>query len=198
MDNYEITLQSAMKRFCSYDMKKICAKAGVTDCGDQLTLCFLGSTVQIQKGTGAITVDGAPGDFCEGLSVFDWLCDGKEDAKASGEFCPVSSLSRVYVSGSGLAMTPQKLADAIDKAPEQFEKACNLMGGKKRQTGDIGYEIEIFQGISVLLKFYFSDGEFPAHITFLWDQNILQFVRYETVYYIAACLNQYLLRRMTR
>jgi hypothetical protein len=93
-------------------------------------------------------------------------------------------------------MTSQKLADAIDKAPEQFEKACNQMGGKKRQTGDIGYEIDIFQGISVLLKFYFSDGEFPAHITFLWDKNILQFIRYETVYYVAAVLQKRILQQI--
>ena len=95
-DNYEISLQSAMKRFCSYDMAVLSNKSGVTDTGEYLQTHLFGLGIKICKKTGEVTVNGQTADFCEALSVFDWLCDRKENAKASGEFCPVSSLPGVW------------------------------------------------------------------------------------------------------
>ena len=52
----------------------------------------------------------------------------------------------------------------------------------------MGMELMAFADLPVRLKFYFADEEFPASLTVLWDKNILDFIRYETVYYLAACL----------
>lgn len=186
--NYEISLQNAMKRFCSYDMTVLSQKFGVTDRGAYLETRFFGMETRICKKTGAVTLAGEKADFCEALSIFDWLCDGKADAKASGRFCPVSSLPGVFVRGSGLMMKSPKLSESIHHNPDKFREICLKMGGKMVDIGDIGAEIEIFSGLPMELKFYFGDEEFPPDITFLWDENILQFVRYETVYYIAATL----------
>lgn len=188
ISNYEISLQNAMKRFCSYDMTVLSQKSGVTDRGAYLETRFFGMETKICKKTGNVTLNGENADFCEALSVFDWLCDGKKDAKAAFRFCPVSSLPGVFVRGSGLLMKAPELAELIQNAPEQFQKTCLKMGGKMVDIGDMGAEIEIFSGLPMELKFYFGDAEFPPDITFLWDENILQFVRYETVYYIAATL----------
>lgn len=195
-DNYEISLQAAMKRFCGYDMKKLSQKPGVVDRGELLETRFFGMPARICKKTGQITVDGEPADFCEALGVFDWLCDGKTDAKASGAFCPVSSLPGVLVRGSGLMMTAQELAELIDQHPDQFRRICKKLGSKTRNNGDICEEIEIFPGLPMQIKFYHSDEEFPPSVTFLWDRNILSFVRYETVYYLAAALKKHLLHRL--
>ena len=195
-DYYELSLQAAMKRFCSYDMSTLSRKAGIIDRGECFETSFFGLETIICKKTGAVTVDGQPADFCEALSVFDWLCDGKPDAKASGEFCPVSSLPGVLVRGSGLVMKSQELADIIDAKPDRFKEIIQVMGGKIISSGDIGAQIDILPGISMQLKFYHSDEEFSADITFLWDKNILQFVRYETVYYIFGTLKKHLLRKM--
>ena len=191
-NNYEISLQAAMKRFCSYDMTVLSQKMGVTDRGEYLQTRFFGMETKINKTTGAVTVDGQPADFCEALSVFDWLCDGKPGAKASGAFCPVSSLPGVLVRDSGLMMKASQLSESIHRNPEEFCKKCRKMGGKMVNIGDIGAEIEIFPGLPMEMKFYFGDDEFSPEIIFLWDKNILQFVRYETVYYIAACLQKQL------
>ena len=196
VSNYEITLQAAMKRFCSYDMSIICQRTGVTDRGEYLQTRFFGIPIQICKKSGQVTVSGEPADFCETLSVFDWLCDGKPDAKASGEFCPVSSLPGVFVGGSGLLMTAPEMAESIDKNPDRFRDICKKLGSKPVNNGDICEEIEIFPGLPMQIKFYFGDEEFPPSVTFLWDKNILSFVRYETVYYIAGVLKKHLLKGM--
>lgn len=192
ISNYEISLHNAMKRFCSCDMTVLSQKSGVTDRGAYLETRFFGMETKICKKTGNVTLNGENADFCEALSVFDWLCDGKADAKASGRFCPVSSLPGVFVRGSGLMMKSPELSESIHHNPDKFREICLKMGGKMLDIGDMGAEIEIFSGLPMELKFYFGDAEFPPDITFLWDENILQFVRYETVYYIAATLQKHL------
>ena len=196
ISNYEITLQNAMKRFCSYDMNRISRKAGIADRGEYFQTSFFGMETKIDKNTGAVTVNGQPADYCEALSVFDWICDGKADAKASGTFCPVSSLPRVLVRGNGLLMAAPELAQCIEAEPEKFQKIIKKIRGKFLNSGDIGVEIEIFPGLPMQLKFFYSDDEFPPSMTVLWDKNILDFVRYETVYYIFGTLKKHLLHKM--
>ena len=54
--------------------------------------------------------------------------------------------------------------------------------------GDIGYRFGVFADLDAILKFYHSDEDFPASVTLLWEENMLQFVYYETVFYIAGAL----------
>lgn len=181
-------LLAARQHFLEYDPAVLAGRPGVTDGGDYLTTCFFGQQARICKADGVITLDGKLANFGEGLSLYDWLCDGRPDAVASGEYCAVGSLPGVLVSGSGLVMSADGLAAKIHGVPERFHAACARLDAAPIPMGDIGYCVPIFPGISVCLKFYFADEEFPPQLTFLWDKNILQFVRYETVYYIAGCL----------
>ncbi len=189
MDHYAIATKQAAKRFCSYNMERIARKNGVTDGGEYLSTCFLGQTVQISKATGLITFPGGrEADFCEALTIYDWLCDRKETAKAAWDFCPVGSLLGVYVSGGNLSMTGGSLPAEIHQNTNIFLEKAAKIGGKPINLGDIGLEFMAFPDLPVRLKFYHADEEFPASLTLLWDKNILDFIRYETVYYLAACL----------
>lgn len=190
MNNYEIMLNAARLHFLEYDPLALTGKPGVTDGGEYISTCFLGQQVQINKSDGSIFLDGRPADFSQGLSLYDWLCDGSPDAAAAGEYCTVGSLPGVLVSGNGLVMSADALAEKIHAFPARFHAACARLDAQPIAMGDIGCCIPIFPGVSVCLKFYFGDEEFPPQLTFLWDKNILQFVRYETVYYIAGCLEK--------
>lgn len=55
-------------------------------------------------------------------------------------------------------------------------------------VGDIGFQFPLFVYLSVILKFYHSDEDFPASITQLGDKNLLRYIYYETVFYIAGFL----------
>ncbi len=188
MNNYDIMLGNAQRHFCTYDPEKIVAKTPAKLQDGYICTFFLGEEVQVELGTGRMTVGGRPASFCEALTVFDWLCDRQENAWADWEYCPVSSLPGVLVSGSGLSMNTDALAARIDQDPEGFHRACRALGGAPMGTGDIAYELVVFPDVGMALKFYHSDEEFPASLTFMWDKNILQFIRYETVYYLAACV----------
>ena len=163
---------------------------------DYFATRFFGQQVCIHKDDGCITLDGEVADFSQTLSILDWLCDGKSAAVAAEDYCPVASLPGVYVGGSGLSMQMPNLAAAIHASPDAFRIACQTIGATEKNLGDLGAKLEILPGLSMCLKFYFGDEEFAPQLTLLWDRNMLHFVRYETVYYIAGCLQKRLLALM--
>ena len=190
MDNYALMTQAAKRRFLEYDPEALAKRPGVADRGRFLSTVFLGETVLVGKSTGEVYFpeDDRAGNFSECLTVFDWLCDRREDAAASGEFCTVSSLPGVLVRGSGLSMGAEALAARIEEDPEAFCGVCRAMGGRQIPLGDLGFELYAFPDLPLKLKFYRSDEDFPPSLTLLWNKNTLQFLRYETVYYLAGCL----------
>ncbi len=188
MNNYAVMVNDAKKRFCTYNVEIIAAKNGVSHTDTHIITTFLGETARIEKATGNVTVGSREAVFGEILTLFDWLCDGKPDTAASYDFCPVTSLPGIFVAGKGLTLNGDRLADTIDKNPEKFCAACKALGGTEIKAGDIGFQLMALPGLPMQLKFYHSDEEFPATLTLLWDKNILQFIRYETVYYLAGCL----------
>ena len=193
MNNYDVMLADAQRRFTGYDMAALARKSGVSEEDGFLCTCFLGQPVRVEKTTGRVWVADVPADFGQTLSVLDWLCDRREDACAAEEFCPVSSLPGVYVSGSGLHMAMPRVAERIHRDPQRFSAVIQTLGGRQEPLGDMGCRLPLFPDLPMCLKFYFGDEEFPPSLTLLWDKNILRFVRYETVYYIAGCLQTLLL-----
>ena len=189
MDNYTKMLEDAKRRFLTYDREKLLQNPGVTPWERGVQTSFIGGAVFCDCQTGALTIkEGKECDFSQGLSILDYVCDRKSSVKAMDEFCPVGSLPGVFVGGSGLSMGFESLAKAIQNDPEAFQKACVSLGAEKIPLGDMGYKLHIFPDLCMQIKFYYQDEEFPPQVTFLWDKNILQFVRYETVYYIAGCI----------
>ena len=193
MNNYDKMLQAAQARCAGYDMAVLAAKSGVEDTPAHLKSKLFGQTVLVNKTDGAVTVDGRAASFEQALSVYDWLCDRRDDAVASGAYCPVSSLPGVFVGGKGLGMEMPKLEKRIHEAPDAFVSAMKIMGAEQIALGDLGWKLDIFPKLSMCLKFYYGDEEFPPQLTLLWDKNSLQFVRYETLYYIAGCLHDRLI-----
>ena len=192
MDNYAIALDRARMRFLEYDGRRLQDRPGVHVDGTQLRFLFLGTEASVSRTSGHVVFSLGeltwPADYSEGLAVYDWLCDARPDAAASGEFCPVYALPGVTVGGSGLAITGGSLPERIDRRPEGFRTACAALGGERIPLGDIGFRLPVFPGLSMMLKFYGGDEDFPPSLTFLWDKNTLDFVRYETVYYLAGAL----------
>lgn len=200
MNNYELAKEQARLYFLEKDRADLGKRTGVRVNGNNFLVTFLGAETEIRRDTGAVysTLLGKTweADFGETLSVYDWLCDRKPEARASGDFCPVSSLPGVYVSGSGLSMTGGPLPARIHRDPACFQRACAALGGTSVPLGDLGIRLQVFPDLPMLLKFYHADEDFPACLTLLWDRNTLDFVRYETVYYIAGTLFGRLLRLM--
>ena len=69
-----------------------------------------------------------------------------------------------------------------DLCKEDFAENGHM--GENSMTGKPHGSYEV----SVIVKFYGADEEFPAQITVLWDENTLQYLYYETTFYIVGFL----------
>lgn len=198
MDNYKLSRDRAQAYFLGFDQQKIIGDWNLKYDEENLYVDFLGRPYGISRSTGIVTRlwSGEQAGFDEVLSIFDLLCHTGKHKYVSGRFAPVNSLKgRGPVVGVGTNFHG-KAASRFDGAPEQFRSACLALGATEISQGDMGFQFPLFGDLTVKLKFYRADEDFPASVTLLWEENLLQFVYYETVFYIAGFLLNSILARM--
>jgi len=190
MDNYQKSRDRAERWFLGFDQQKCIQYWHLQSDENWLYTAFLGTAYRICRNTGKVfrMETGEHAGFEETLAIFDLLCHEGENKCICGEFAPVNSLNGC-AKGVGVETGfHSQAALHFDSAPDAFCKACLCLGGVPIQMGDIGFRFQIFGDLSVILKFYRADEDFPASMTLLWDANMLSFVFYETVFYIAGYL----------
>jgi hypothetical protein len=127
-------------------------------------------------------------DFNEAMSIYDLLCDSKEGCHLSGSFTTLTSLQGTVKSAQPGQDMFAETARVFDGHLQELAEACRRLGGTPAGKGDVSYELPVFDCLPVQLQFWASDEDFPASFQMLWDTNILDFIRYETTYYVAGHL----------
>ncbi len=195
ISNYELTKQRVQKEFLKYDQEKMINKFSLNAQEVYLYLTFLGHRYRIDRKTGYVEwseddfQNCTEADFNEAMTIYDLLCDSKEHCLASGEYVHLKSLS-------GLQSGSKRLGDGLldgkealfDHRETELSGACERLGGVRAGIGDVAYEIPVFDFLKCRIQFWNSDEEFPASFHVFMDKNILQFLRYETVWYVQSHL----------
>ena len=196
-DNYQISRDRAQEYFLGFDQQKLIDVWQLSHDADWLYTDFLGKPYRICRATGRVIrmADEQEAGFEEALSIFDLLCHEGEVKSCSGRFAPVNSLKGRPPIGVGVDFHA-KTASCFDRDPERFRQACLELGGTPMALGDIGFSFPVFAGLRVQVKFYHADEDFPASVVLLWDENMLQYAYYETVFYIAGFLLHSILQKM--
>ena len=70
------------------------------------------------------------------------------------------------------------------------------MSGRPIKGADIGYAIEVFDGLEIGIQFWHGDDEFYPRLRYLWDENATMYIRYETMHYFLPLFLQRLKERM--
>ena len=190
MNNYDLSRDRAQAYFLNFDHEKIIEKWGLPVEEDRLLVTLFSREYSVCCRTGAVfRSDGTQADYNEVLTIFDLLChEGQQSV--TGSFATVNSLKGLP-KGAGVGTDfHTKQAAIFDRDPEAFRKACLALGGQPVAMGDMGFRFPMFGPLSVILKFYHSDEDFPASVTLLWEENTLQYLLYETVFYAAGVLLQ--------
>lgn len=196
MDNYEISRDRAQAYFLRFDQDSILRRWQLPCDESTLFVELFGKTYAICRKTGAVTLGGRQAGFEETLTVFDLLCHGGDAKAVSGRFAPVNSL-RGAAKGAGVQTDfYAEFAACFDRDPEGFARACTALGGTAVPMGDLGFRFSMFGPLDVIVKFYRSDEDFPASVTLLWDENLLDFMFYETVFYAAGFLLKTIQKQM--
>lgn len=188
MNNYEISRKRAQSYFLNFDQEKLIRTWGLSHDENTLYILFFDKPYTVCRKTGKVTYQGAAAGFEETLTIFDLLCHQDGSAGPSGRFAPVNSLKGATKYAGVETDFHRDAAKVFDRAPQRFSDACLALGGAPVQIGDIGFRFSMFRELDVILKFYHADEDFPASVTLLWDENLLDFMFYETVFYAADFL----------
>ena len=191
-DNYQIQAQQAKKRFLTYDQQELIDRCRLSYDADYLYVTFLSEPYRICRKSGdmqrkhhGVWVDG--NSFGEVMTILDWLCDSRADRYITSRF--VNIVTQGHYFHRNLQET-EKDPDAewFSAHPEAYSAACEALGGQPMAGGDIGYAIELLDGVKIFVRLWYADEDFPAKLLCLWEENVLQYIRYETTWYAVGLL----------
>lgn len=192
IDNYQLQMQQAKKHFLSYDQQEIIDRCRLTYDSDYFYVCFLSSPYRICRKSGDMQrqergnwVDG--NSFAEVMTILDWLCDSKKDRFPANRWINIVSQGH-YFHRNLQENEEDPDANLFDAHRSAFAAACESLGGEKQAGADIGYAIELVDGLKIFVRLWHADDEFPAKLSCLWDENVLRYIRYETTWYAQGLL----------
>lgn len=197
-NNYAIQAQNAKKIFLSYDQKKLTEKLHLQTDEAYLYTSFLGAPYRIDRRNGSLErFDGKAwtdgNSFDETLSIFDLVCDSREDRHPAGVWKNMTDFGHQF--HQNLMESRDILADFAQNQPEEYRAALEKLGARSVKGADIAYVLPVFDDLEMALFFWAGDEEFLPRIRYLWDENALQYIRYETMYYVLGCLRTRLCNR---
>ena len=192
VDNYQIQTQQAKKRFLSYDQQKLIEKLKLKYDAEFLYVKMLCKLYRLNRTSGDLeSWDGTDwqdsNTFGEVLTLLDLVCDSREGRYLSCRWKNMQSFGLMFHQNL-LEKERDPWADRFQQDPEGLRKACLALGGQPLPQGDVAYAIELFDGLPIALQFWEGDEEFLPRLRFLWDENALMYIKYETMYYAVNLL----------
>jgi len=198
-DNYRIQAAQAKKLFLTYDQQELIRRCRLRCDEDYLYTDLLSEPYRIHRRTGDMErlhegswVDG--NSFGEVMTILDWICDSKPDRFVTGRWINIVTHGHYFHRELQEKADPDALL--FDREPEAFARACEAMKGEKLPGADIGYAIEMIDGLRVFVQLWHGDEEFAPRLRCLWDENTQQYLRYETTWYAVGLLMKRLKERM--
>ena len=190
MDNYKLQAEQARKAFLTYDHKSLARKLHLEPAGAWLQTSLFGQPYRISKETGRMEKwenSWVPAEgFGETMTLLDLVCDSREDRFVLGRYKSLTDFGLMF--HRSLLEEQDSWADLFDRNPEGLRRACEALGGTPLPQGDISYALELFDGLPIALQFWHGDEEFPPNLRLLWDENSLQYIKYETMYFARSLL----------
>lgn len=191
-NNYQIQLMQAKERFLTYDQQELIARCALRYDENYLYTRLLTEEYRICRASGDMQrlhrgkwVDG--NSFHEVMTILDWLCDSRPDRYITGRWINIVTHGH-YFHRSLQEDAADPDADRFDKDPDAFRAACEALKGEALPGCDIGYAIELLDGLRVFVQLWHGDEEFPPRLRCLWDENTTRYLRYETTWYAVGLL----------
>lgn len=191
-NNYLIQARQARDLFLTYDQEALIRKCHLKWDEVYLYVPMLHDLYRVHRATGSLERQHGgqwqdANTFNEVLTLFDLLCDSREDRYLSGRLKNMTSFGLMFHQNL-LEGVRDPWAEQFQANLEGFRKACIALGGVPFPSGDAAYAIELFDGLPIVLQLWLGDDEFPSSLRCLWDENAGMYIRYETMFYAKALL----------
>ncbi len=205
MSNYDIQAEDARRLFLKHNQEQIIKRYRLSADEQWMYLEYLHTSCRISRKSGSVEMRVGEDlwkecrDFNTVMTIYDLLCYAKGDTAPalSGEWCTVGHFAAV-TSPSASGFTKKYEAVFLNHAKE-LEEACQSLGGvlQKRMAGaDVTCLIPVTTYFPVLLQFWDGDDEFPPKLSLLWDQNSMEFLHFETTFYLQGDILERLKQRI--
>lgn len=191
--NYEIMKERTAERFLTYDQQQMIRKLSLASDDNYLYLRFLGFDYRVDRKNGGIQWLDQPeccwreSEYNDAMTIYDLLCWSKDGCRTSGRYVLLQSLASVATgtmfAGKGIL---EQEAKWFDHRQGEVSAACTRLGGIPEEKGDVAYKIPVFGELYVIFRLWESDEEFPAQLQFLCDSNMLDFMHYETAWFLIS------------
>ena len=109
---------------------------------------------------------------------------GKKEIVLAGTYARTNSLKGTIKGRTIASGVHDSRAARYDGHVEQLKKACVSLSGKPYSPGDAAFVFHVFPFLPLVFQFWESDEEFSPVLKFMWDENVLDYLRFETLYYV--------------
>ena len=189
LTNYEVMRNQMREEFVKYDQEAMIDKFTLKNDETYLYIMFVSRNYRIHRQNGVVewSEDGfttcVEAGYNESMTIYDMLCYSKAGCRLSGRFVPISMLKGiVHTSTDSLNSLFQRSADGFSGKTKALESACGVLGKPADIGGDVAAILYPFAFLPVTLQYWDADDEFPANLKFMTDENILDFIHYETIF----------------
>ena len=197
-DNYERTRNEMRSEFLKYDQEPMLRRFPLQWDEEYIDLPFLGMPCRIGRKTGVVELKGKEADFGLSMTVYDLLCYAKDGCHLSGRFVPHHGLR---VQGSAVNANAgffNNDASSLDGRTEALRRALSELGELNELPGDVAATLYPFPFLPMTVQFWDSDEEFPAQLKYMFDENILDYMHFETTFYMLGAVNAEIRKRMEK
>lgn len=194
-DNYAIQVRQAKDAFLGYDQVALIRKCGLSAddsflygvlFGREYRICRCSGDISRRDETGWTAADS---HGCV-MTLLDLICDSREDRTAKGTWRNMTDFGHQF--HRSLSENAAEAA-RFQKNPRGLQAGCLALGGREFPRGDIAFEIPVFEDLHMVLQFWEGDEEFAPRVRYLWDENALQYLKYETMYFAVDLLLSHLM-----
>lgn len=190
LSNYEVMRNQMRDEFLKYNQEKMMNKFSLKNDENYIYIEFVLRNYRIHRRNGLAEwsddnfTSTIEADYNESMTIYDVLCYSKDHCQLSGKFCPVNMLKgTVQSSGPGSSMF-QKSADEFSGRLNELKYACSILGKPAKISGDVAAVLYPFSFLPVTIQYWDADEEFPANLKFMFDENIMDFMHYETLFFM--------------
>lgn len=198
LSNYEIMRNQMRSEFAKYDQEMMIQKFALDFDEAYLYLDFVRRSYRIDRKTGMAewSEDGfqsvEEADYNESMTIYDVLCCSKDDCRLAGKFCSIHMAKGITKSLHAGGSMFQKAADRFQGRVKQLKYACSVLGKPAEMAGDVAAILQVFRFLPAAFQYWEGDDEFPPSLKFMFDENILDYMHFETVHFMAG----HILKRM--
>lgn len=190
ISNYEIMKNQMSAEFLKYDQNKMITKFSLPYDEKYIYIRFVGREYRVSRSTGRVAwsedhfLTETEADYNEAMTIYDVLCYSKDNCTLAGKFCPTNMLKGTVQTMGDSNSFFQKSADQFAGKTEMLQTALRKLGKLTDLKGDVAARIDVFEFLPLIIQYWDADEEFPAVLKFMVDENIQDFMHFETVMFM--------------